>query len=90
MLEESGIIERMLVMTVTEAAEHLKCSTRRVFQLIANGTLETAPRYGRETTVFKASVERALLNPPKPGRRKRRDIKRTGEIPVSRRGDLVI
>lgn len=41
----------------------LGCKRRRVFQLLANGTLERAPRFGRAIRIYKASVERALTWP---------------------------
>lgn len=41
--------------TVERAGEILGCSRRRVFQLLADGTLERAPRYGRRVRVYLAS-----------------------------------
>lgn len=41
----------------------LGCKRRRVFQLLANGTLERAPRFGRAIRIYRASVERALTWP---------------------------
>lgn len=59
------------LLTVEQVAERLGCSRRRVFQLLADGTLERAPRFGRRVRVFGASVERALAPPPARGRRRR-------------------
>ncbi len=61
-----------LVISVEEVCQTLGCGRRRVFQLLAEGILERAPRYGRALRIFKASVERALLSPPTPERKKRR------------------
>lgn len=58
----------MLVMSVEQVCEVLGCKRRRVFQLLADGTLERAPRYGRALRIYTASVERALM--PR-GRRQR-------------------
>jgi hypothetical protein len=66
--------------TIERCAEILGCSRRRVFQLLADGTLERAPRYGRGIRVLGASVERALgPTASKPGRRKRRPV---GDVPA--------
>lgn len=60
-----------MVISVERAAEMLGCKRRRVFQLLADGTLERAPRYGRELRIYTASVERAL-QPLPVNRRKQR------------------
>lgn len=49
-----------MVVSVEQAAQTLGCSRRRVFQLLADGTLERAPRYGRSLRIYTASVVRAL------------------------------
>lgn len=49
-----------MVLSVLQVCERLGCKKRRVFQLLADGTLERAPRYGREIRIFEASVIRAL------------------------------
>jgi excisionase family DNA binding protein len=60
-----------MVLSVMQAAEMLGCKRSRVFQLLADGTLERAPRYGREIRIYEESVKRALQ--PKPvARRKQR------------------
>jgi hypothetical protein len=46
--------------TVDETADLLRCSRRRVFELIAEGTLVRGPRYGRRTVVTLESIEAAL------------------------------
>lgn len=60
-----------MVVSVEQAAATLGCSRRRVFQLLAEGILERAPRYGRSLRIYTASVERAL-RPAAPKRRKKR------------------
>lgn len=57
------------VLSVAEVGERLGCSRRRVFDLLKDGTLERAPRYGREIRIYAASVDRALA--PKKAQRKR-------------------
>ncbi len=73
---------------VDEAAQLLGCSRRRVFQLLADGTLDRAPRYGRALRIDRESVERALQEPaPKPGRKRRTpsaEIARPEDVPVPR------
>lgn len=59
------------VVTWQEAARLLGCGKTRLFELLAQGVLERAPRYGRSLRIFRASVERALFAPRKPGRKKR-------------------
>lgn len=64
------------LLTVDEAAETLRCSRSRVFELLANGTLARGARYGRRTVILAESVFAALeadyhppAPPPKPRRR---------------------
>lgn len=63
------------VLSVDEAGLRLGCKKRRVFQLLADGTLERAPRYGREVRVYAASVDRALA-PTAPQKRRARRLGR--------------
>lgn len=58
-------------MSVEQVCERLGCKRRQVFQLLADGVLERAPRYGRSLRIFAASVDRALV-PEKKQRRKQR------------------
>lgn len=59
-------------MSIEAVCERLGCKRRRVFQLLADGTLERAPRFGRSLRIYAASVDRALAPPePKKGRKKR-------------------
>jgi excisionase family DNA binding protein len=51
----------MLVMSVEEVADALGCKRRKVFELLADGTLERAPRYGREIRIYTETVRKALL-----------------------------
>ena len=48
------------ILTVQDAASTLLCSRRRVFELLADGTLERGPKYGKKTTVVAESVFDAL------------------------------
>lgn len=58
--------------TLARAGELLHCGRTRVFELIREGVLEIAPRFGRKTTLVTASVLKALaMGPRKPGRRAR-------------------
>lgn len=59
-------------MSVEAVAERLGCSRRRVFQLLADGTLERAPRFGRSLRIYAASVDRALAPTPVKRRKARR------------------
>jgi hypothetical protein len=54
------------LLDVEEAADWLRCSRRRVFQLIADGTLTKGPKYGRRTVVTTESVAAALAPTPTP------------------------
>ena len=49
-----------MVLSVAQVCEMLGCSRSRVFELLADGTLERAPRYGRQIRIYTASVEKAL------------------------------
>lgn len=60
------------VLSVEAVAEILGCKRRRVFELLADGTLERAPRFGRQLRVFAASVDRALTPTPAKRRAARR------------------
>lgn len=48
------------LLDVDEAAARLRCSRRRVFELLADGTLARGPKYGRQTVITADSVEAAL------------------------------
>lgn len=69
----------MNVLSVDAAADRLGCSRRRVFELLAAGTLERAPRYGRQVRIYEASVDRALA----PRRRASRARARAGAFAVA-------
>lgn len=60
------------VLTIPEVCARLGCKRRRVFELLADGTLERAPRYGRELRIYAASVDRALAPTPATKRAARR------------------
>ncbi|WP_426751574.1 hypothetical protein [Myxococcus sp. Y35] len=53
------------LLDVNEAAARLRCSTRRVFELLSDGTLVRGPKFGRKTVITAESVEAALV-PPAP------------------------
>ena len=61
------------VVTVTEAAQVLRCGRTRVFELLATGRLVRGERFGRETVVTIASLEalqtRQVGRPSAPKRR---------------------
>ncbi len=63
------------LLAIDEAAAHLRCSRRRVFELLADGTLTRGPKYGKRTVVTAESVEAALqptvTEPQAPQRRTR-------------------
>jgi excisionase family DNA binding protein len=52
------------LLTVDEAATRLRCSRRRVFELLADGTLQRGPKYGKQTVITAESVAAALAAPP--------------------------
>ena len=52
------------LLTVDEAAKELRCSRRRVFDLLADGTLTRGPRFGKQTVVTAESVAAALEPAP--------------------------
>lgn len=58
----------------------LGCKRTKLFDLLSNGTLERAPRYGREIRILKDSVERALRPAPKRGRPRK---VRRNETPIA-------
>jgi len=49
------------LLDVDEAATRLRCSRRRVFELLADGTLARGPKYGRRTVITAESVAAALV-----------------------------
>ena len=70
------------VLSVEQVAEILGCKRRRVFQLLADGTLEKAPRFGRSIRVFADSVARAQNPTPAARRQARRSVRRLAPIPA--------
>jgi hypothetical protein len=58
--------------TIARAAELLHCGRTRVFELIRQGQILVAPKFGRKTTVVTESVLRAItLGPKRQGRRRK-------------------
>ncbi|MCP3137536.1 hypothetical protein [Pyxidicoccus xibeiensis] len=49
------------LLDVEQAASRLRCSRRRVFELLAAGTLVRGPKYGRRTVITAESVNAALV-----------------------------
>lgn len=65
------------LLTVAEAAAVLRCSRRRVFELLADETLLRGASYGRKTLILGSSVEAALAAPaPAPIRPRRRPARK--------------
>jgi excisionase family DNA binding protein len=63
------------LLTVAEAAETLRCSRTRVFELLASGVLVRGRRFGRRTVILAESVFAALeqeYHPPAPPKRVRK------------------
>lgn len=52
-----------MVLSVEETALKLGCSRRKVFQLLADGILERAPRYGKQIRIYEDTVNKALARP---------------------------
>lgn len=67
-------------LSVEQVAEILGCKRRRVFQLLADGTLERAPRFGRSLRIYRVSVDHALMPAPSKRRARRERVTRVGEI----------
>lgn len=62
---------RVEAIPITEAAQVLGCSIRRVEQLLGAGVLDRGHRYGKRGTVTVASIERAMRAAPSPSPRPR-------------------
>jgi excisionase family DNA binding protein len=77
-----------MVISVDEACKMLGCKRRRLFQLLADGTLERAPRYGREIRIYVDSVERALARPTVSARKSRKRL--PSAPPLIAPGDIQI
>lgn len=60
-----------MVLSLDEVMQLLGCGRSKVFELLAQGVLEQAPRYGRNVRIYRDSVERALARPTKKGRKPR-------------------
>lgn len=52
-----------MVYSLEQTMQIMGCKRSKVFELLSNGTLERAPRFGREVRIYKDSVERALARP---------------------------
>jgi excisionase family DNA binding protein len=60
-----------MVLSLEETMQMMGCGRSKVFELLADGVLEQAPRYGRHIRIYKESVEQALARPKKKGRKQR-------------------
>lgn len=49
---------------MVEVCELLGCGKTRVFELLAEGVLQRAPKFGRRLRIMRGSVLAALLTPP--------------------------
>lgn len=65
-------VQAHLLLTIEEAAQALRCSRSRVFELLADGTLARGVRYGRRVVITAESVQAALEAPPPEAPRHRR------------------
>jgi excisionase family DNA binding protein len=75
------------LLTADEAASRLRCSRRRVFELLAAGTLARGPKYGRRTVITAESVEAALA-PCEPAPRPVAEATPKRRAPRSLKADL--
>lgn len=50
--------------SMVEVCELLGCGKTRVFELLAEGVLQRAPKFGRRLRIMRGSVLAALLTPP--------------------------
>jgi hypothetical protein len=66
----------------TDAARMLRCSRRRVFQLLAAGELERVERLGKHTLVTVESINARLGRKQRSAKRKQRSV--SGFRPFSR------
>lgn len=60
-----------IVMSIPQVCELMGCGRSRVFELLSDGTLERAPRYGRHLRIYTDSVHRALERATPRGRKHR-------------------
>ena len=65
-------------LTVEEAAAQLRCGRNRVFELLAEGRLQRAPKFGRKTVITRESVD-LLASGEEPQAPKRRRAPRSGK-----------
>lgn len=62
----------MISLSIPQVCEILGCKRSRVFELLAEGVLERAPRFGRNLRIYADSVELAQARPEPKKRRKQR------------------
>jgi excisionase family DNA binding protein len=61
-----------MVLSIEQVCDLMGCKRRKVFQLLADGTIERAPRYGRSLRIYADSVNRALARATAHKRKARR------------------
>ena len=49
------------VCSIEETCEILGCGRTRIFQLLKEGALQSAPKIGRNLRIYRASIERLLF-----------------------------
>jgi hypothetical protein len=62
-----------------QVCDLLGCKERKVFYLLADGTLEKAPQYGKAIRVYTDSVLKALERPKRKGRKPRAPLAHHGQ-----------
>lgn len=60
------------VLSIAQVCELLGCSRSRVFELLADGVLDRAPRFGRSLRIYTDSVLAAVARPTPRKARKRK------------------
>ena len=75
-----------IAMTIEQVCETLGCKRTRVFQLLRNGTLVRAQRFGRQIRILTESVESALRGPQTHAPKKR--VQNSNVIPIPNRVNI--
>lgn len=66
------------VVSVEQAGEILGCKRSKIFELLAEGKLQRAPRIGRSLRIFRDSVDQLLRPAPKRRRKAPRRVASEG------------
>jgi excisionase family DNA binding protein len=64
-----------IVLSIAQVCDLMGCKRSKVFELLADGVLERAPRYGRSLRIYTDSVHKALAR-PEPARRRSKRARR--------------